>query len=233
METLPTQMIAAHKISRDRAPVLLDQHGISISRNEIDNFMLHVQQKFFLGVHHAYQDAILRGLQTKLGAQQDIAEALGLRDRSSISQMLRSGKMDGIRITAALYQVPEIELPTQERAALSGFARAASYVKALALKDKNIEGSLTAQDFSYLVGILANYNWDQATRAEDSTLAHDLAATIIKERTITTFEEIRNNNHRPEQLVLKLQALRIGWGDFAVITLWAIPECIPTSEKRA
>jgi len=163
------------------------------------------------------------------GSQQEIAEALGLKDRTSISHMLKSGAMDGIRITAAFYLYPGLlkRLPTPERAALYGFARATSFIKALVYDDMTIEGAMKPQDFSYLVGVLASSEWNTAILDHDHDVVRKLAKQIILERTISTVESVFDARNREEQYVLKLQELKLAWGDFAVIALWAIPECIP------
>lgn len=216
-------MQTAHENHRTQAEALLQRHEIEVNLDELDDFMLVVQNEFFIGVHHAYREAILGALSEELGTQQHIAAALGLKDRSSISQMVRSGYMDGVRVTAALYGFPGIPLPTREQAALFGFARATSVIKAAAYRDESIKGSMTAQDFSYLVGVLASEKWDAAIRDTSLENARELAMKIVDERTITTSPKVS----RAEQHVLMLQELWIKWGDFGVLALWAIPECIP------
>jgi hypothetical protein len=220
-------MSAAYDTHRHRCDALLQEHCILTARDFPDDFLLHVHNSFFMGVHEAYQSSILEALTRELGTQQNIAEALGLKDRSSISQMLRSGTMDGIRVTAALYQCPTIQLPTRELAALFGFARATSFIKSVAYRDRSIEGSMKPQDFSYLVGVLANDQWDRAIRDTDPTRARRLAEEIVNERTIARFGPVRKDGGRPEQLVLMLQGLWFAWADFAILSLWAIPECFP------
>ena len=227
MTNLSLQMLAANENHGTRAEGLMRRHGIEIDMDALDDFMLVVQNEFFVGVHHAYREAILTALSEELGTQQRIAAALGLKDRSSISQMVRSGTMDGIRVTAALYGFPEISLPTRELAALFGFARATSFIKAAAYGDQSIKGSMTAQEFSYLVGVLASDKWDSAMGDSNLDAARDFATEIIRERTIKTVPTAS----RPEQHVLMLQELRFKWGDFGVLALWAIPECIPEDDE--
>ena len=148
---------------------------------------------------------------------------------SSISKMIKSGTMDGIRITTAFYLYPDLlkRLPTRERAALYGFARATSFIKALFYGDTTIEGTMKPQDFSYLVGVLASSKWNTAILDRNHDIVRKLAKQIILERTISTVEPVFDARNREEQYVLKLQELKLAWGDFAVIALWAIPEYIP------
>jgi hypothetical protein len=217
--------LAAGEGSTDR----LRNYKFDLPPKEIDDFHLVVRKRFILGVHSAFKESILQALGAELGPQQEIADALGLKDRTSISHMLNSGKMDGIRITTAFYLYPDLikRLPTRERAALYGFARATSFIKALVYGDMTIEGTMKPQDFSYLVGVLASSEWSTAILDRDHDIVRKLAQQIILERTISTVEPVFDARNREEQYVLKLQELKLAWGDFAVIALWAIPEYIP------
>ena len=79
-----------------------------------------------------------------------------------------------------------------------------------------------------MIGILAANDWDAAVRdLNNPNTARQLAAKIISERSVLLFDEMKNQSRRPEQVVMQLQQLRIGWADFAIITMWAIPELIP------
>src|SRR5258705_6769933 len=104
MNTLSSQMATAYVAHRFQADGLLERYRIVPPKHDIDDFQFRVQQKFLEGVHEAFQSDILSALNKKLGTQQKIAEVLGLKDRSSISQMKRSRTMDGIRVTASLHQ---------------------------------------------------------------------------------------------------------------------------------
>src|SRR5829696_4925146 len=102
--SLSGQMLVAYDKSRSRVAKIQERYATTqpVFR-DVEVFGLRVRNRFLLGVHSAYSKKILECLKHNLGAQQVIAEALGLKDRTSISQMLRSGTMDGIRITAALH----------------------------------------------------------------------------------------------------------------------------------
>jgi hypothetical protein len=227
--SLSTHMLLAYENHSSRADQVRKSYINDVELGDLDNFLLIVKNRFFLGVHSAFLEAILQMLTEELKTQQRIAEVLGLKDRTSISQMLRSGSIDGIRVTAALYQYPHLikHLPTRERAALFGFARATSFIKAQAYKDMSIEGSMSPQDFSYLVGVLASHDWESAIRNPDPYVARRIATQIVQERGITAIRATRDDRRRPEQYVLTLQELWVNWADFAVLALWAIPECIP------
>lgn len=229
---LSTHMLTAYDNHLSRADRVLKNYAIDGEFDDLDEFCLIVKKRFFLGVHNAFLEAILQALTRELKTQQRIAEALGLKDRTSISQMIRSGSIDGIRVTAALYQYPHLidHLPTREKAALSGFARAISFIKALAYNDTSIEGSMSLQDFSYLVGVMANIGWESAIRNPDPNVVRGIAAQIVRERTITTILTPTTDRRRPEQYVLMLQELWINWVDFAILALWAIPDCIPEDD---
>jgi hypothetical protein len=227
--SLSTQLLTVHENHCLQIDSLLRNYTFDIALNETDDFLLVVRNRFFWGVHSAFQESILQVLSAELGPQQEIAEALGLKDRTSISKMIKSGTMDGTRITAAFYLYPDLlkKLPTRERAALYGFARATSFIKALVYDDMTIEGAMKPQDFSYLVGVLASSEWNRAILDPNHDVVRKLAKQIILERTISTVEPVLDARNREEQCVLKLQELKLAWGDFAVIALWAIPECIP------
>lgn len=230
--SLATHMLTAYDNHYLRADHVLRNYINRSELGDLDNFLLIVKNRFFLGVHGAFLDAILDALTKELKTQQRIADALGLKDRTSISQMTRSGSIDGLRVTTALYQYPNLieTLPTRERAALFGFARATSFIKAQAYKDESIEGSMSPQDFSYLVGVLATRDWESALRNPDPHVVRRIATQIVQERGITTIRSTNSDRRRPEQYVLMLQELWVNWADFAVIALWAIPECIPMVE---
>ncbi len=222
-------MITAYDRYRGQVDTRLKKHPVFPSPDEVDEFILVVRKRFFMGVHTAFQESILRVLSEQIGTQQEIADALGLKDRTSISKMISSGTIEGIRLTAAFYLVPDIisQLPTRERAALYGFARATSFIKALAYKDDSIEGAMKPQDFAYLVGVLASADWDKAARDTNPVPLRQVANQIVTERRISMLDPVFSSACREEQYVLKLQELKLNWGDFAVIALWAIPECIP------
>jgi hypothetical protein len=224
-------MLTAYEAHSDELHELLTQYQITPPEYDFDQFQFSIQQSFYEGVHEVYQIDVLDMLTKKHRKQQNVADVLGLKDRSSISQMKRYKRMDAVRFTAALYHNPEMKLPSQERAALFGFARATSHVKAIAYNDDSFEGAMTAQDFSYLTGILATSQWYSAIRARDYNIVRELAQQIISERTITATTPIRKGRTRPEQLVLMLQHLWLSWGDFAILSLSAIPELIPQGKE--
>jgi hypothetical protein len=231
--SLSTQMLTAYDNSNSRAAQALKNYISDPKLSDQDTFNLVVKKQFFIGVHTAFLEAILQALTKELKTQQRVAEALGLKDRTSISQMIRSGLINGIRITAALYQYPHLVkyLPTRERAALSGFATATSFIKAQAYSNVSIEGTMSPQDFSYLIGVLAaNNEWESALRNPDPRVVRNIAMQIVRERGITFTHPATAEKRRPEQYVLMLQELCASWADFAVLALWAIPECIPEDE---
>jgi hypothetical protein len=231
MSTLASQMLTAYAAHCGEADGLLELYQIAPFSKDVDDFQFRVQQNFYEGVHEAYQSDFLTELSKTHPRQQEIAELLGLRDRSSISQMKRSKSMDGVRMSAALYHHPEMPLPSQDRAALFGFARATSYIKAVAQRNPELIGSLTPQDYLYLIGLLASDQWDSAIQDPDPDKARKLAEQIISERTLTFAGPIRKGGVRPEQLVFKLQNVWSSWADFGILSLWAIPELIPEGRE--
>src|SRR5215213_3850185 len=180
MSTLSSQMMTAYEAHSGDVLALLKHYQIIPPKHPFDDFQFSVQQSFYEGVHEVYQIDILNMLTKKHRKQQNVAEVLGLKDRSSISQMKRYKRMGAVRFTSALYHNPDLTLPSQERAALFGFARATSHVKAIAYADPSFEGTMTAQDFSYLTGILATSEWYSAVPAKDYSTARKLAEQIIK-----------------------------------------------------
>jgi hypothetical protein len=139
--------------------------------------------------------------------------------------------MDGVRLTAALHQFRDIiTFPTKEVSALFGFARTTTHIKTL-LRRRPSGEPITAQDFSYLVGVLASDEWDAAIRGMDPSKARQFAARIISERSIPTLTP-PGKERRPEQHVLMLQDLFNAWADFAVLALWCIPDCIPEDDTN-
>jgi hypothetical protein len=227
MSTLSSQMQTACRVHSIQASKLLKHYRIVPYKYDIDDLECRLQQSFYEGVHEAYQCHILNTLTKDHPKQQDLANSLGLKNRSSISQMKRSKRIDAVRLTAALYNNPNITLPSQERAALFGFARATSHVKGIALGDPNIEGSMGPQDFSYLTGLLACDQWDSAVRDPNLSKARILAEQIVTERTVSGAGPIRKGDIEPEQLVFMLQGLWLSWADFGILSLSVIPELIP------
>jgi biotin operon repressor len=230
--SLGDQMLTAYEKQRARGNMLMQQYEGEVAEGDLDDFVLVVRDRFLHGVHTAFLDEILRALKEELVTQQQMAEALGLGHRTNISKIIKSGTMSGVRLTAALNQYREIiHTPSREVCALYGFSRATSYIKAQAFDDAGIEGSMSPQDFSYLVGALASSEWDAAIRAPKPSEGRRVAAQIISERTIAAVglapKRRSRRRLRPEQYVLMLQELWMKWGDFAVIALWAIPDCIP------
>jgi hypothetical protein len=193
-----------------------------------------VRHRFLLGVHAASQEVIMAELAEECDTQQEMADALGLDDRSNIPHMKKSGKIDGIRFTTALFRFPGLlkKLPPPELAALHGFARATSYLKALGRNDPSIEGTMTPQDFSYLIGVLSEPGWDAAARSTNLLAARELATQIILDKTIRDISQSPHSTESPEQLVKMLQGLRNRWGPFAVLALLIISDDIPADEAH-
>jgi hypothetical protein len=229
---MSTDCLTAYDFHRHEADALLMHHRIVPRIDVVEDFQFGVLKSFHRGVHEAHKKVIQSALKQKFGSQQNIAAALGLTDRSSVSKIFHSETMDGIRITTALQLCPEMQLPSSEKAALSGFARATSHVKAVAWREPSLEGTLKPQKFRYLIGLLANDQWDAATRDTDLEKARALAQQIVAERTIARGDAVRKDHRRPEQLVLMLQNLWLSWSEFAILALWAIPECIPETKEH-
>lgn len=199
-----------------------------------DVFCLEVKNEFIDGVHTVYAKAILKGLGREIPGQQNQADALGLKDRTSISKMNSSGAIDGARITAALYLYPDLidQRSVREQGALCGFARATSFIKARAYGDPAIAGTMSPQDFSFLIGVLASSEWETSLRARDVYAARSVAARIVSERALTPAEALAGERRRGDRNVLMLQGLRERWAEFAVAALWVIPEYIPTNNSQ-
>jgi hypothetical protein len=232
MNTLDCLMSTAYDSHRHEAEAILTRYQIVSRPEAVEDFQFGVLKSFNQGVHEAYKKVIQRTLKQKLGSQQSIAEALGLKDRSSISKMLHSNTMEGIRITTALHICPEMQLPSSETAALYGFARATSHVKAVAWREPSLVGAMKPQNFADLLGLLANDQWDAAIRDPDLGKARMLAQQIAAERTIARGGAVHKDGRRQEQLVLMFQNLWWSWSEFAILALWAIPECIPETKEH-
>jgi hypothetical protein len=228
--SLSSLMLIAFDNHASKADRILQNYVISSESFDPDKFCYDIKNKFLDGIHIAIVETTIKVLTRDLKTQQRVAEALGLKDRTSISQMLRSGSIDGVRLTAAFYQFPYLieYMPKKELLTLFGFARAISSIKAIAYNNKSIEGAMSPQECSYLIGVMANNEWTTAIRNSDPFVARNIATQIIQERTIiATTSPPKVDNRRPEQYVLMLQELWVTWKDFAIIALWAIPECIP------
>src|SRR5258708_2154220 len=137
--SISAQMLAAYGRTRPWGDQVRKLHEKDPAFRDIDSLQFDARNRFLIGVHNALSKEIIDWLKQNVGAQQLIADALGLKDRTSISKMLRSGTMDGVRITAAVYQYGlSITRQTRERAAFSGFARATSFIKARVYKTDSI-----------------------------------------------------------------------------------------------
>jgi hypothetical protein len=234
-ESLGSPLLAAYERHFLLGDELMRNYADEGDEVALDEFLFDVHNSFLDGVHTAHLHAVIRALMEKFGNQQGVAEALGLKHRTSISQMLRSQTIDGVRLTAALDQFRDIKLPPRSLSALYGFARATSFVRALDLKDASLKGTLGPQEFSYLVGMLASDEWDEAVRHPDPAVGRRVAAVIARERAIVMpwpppTSRRQPRRLRPEQFVLPLVQLHNEWGTYAVVTLTAIPECIPADE---
>ena len=231
MSSLSSQMQTAHLVHSDQMAGLLRHYRIVPFKYDIDDLAYRVQQSFYEGVHEAYQHDILNTLSKGHPKQQDLADSLGLKNRSSISKMKRSKRIEAVRLTAVLYNNPTMPLPSQERAALFGFARSTSYVKSIARQDPTIEGSMGPQDFSYLTGLLARDQWDSSLLDRDLSKARILAEQIVGELTISDAGPIRKDNIKPEHLVFMLDDIWSSWADFGILSLSVIPELIPAGNE--
>ncbi len=225
------QIMTAYLAHRNTSDRLTKQYKTLRPAPDIDDFESEIQVSFLEGVHEAYELGVVSNMVEKFGTQQRAAEEMGLKNHSSISHMNSSGSIDGLRLTAALYAYPDQPLPPRELAALFGFARATSHVKAVALQDASFERALNAQEFSYLVGLLAHSDWEPAICDPDEEKARVVAEQIIKERTVALLPPSQKTKASREGLVIVLQDLWANWADFAVITLCNIPERIPDDEE--
>ncbi len=232
MATSTTQLLAAYDRSRSRISSVRKQLERSLGLGNLDKLEQKVRERFILGVHQAYTIAIIRALVQHVGRQQEIADALGLEDRTSISKMIHTGRMDGLRITAALQLLGDkVVLPTQEQATLHGFARTTSFIKAQVERDDSIEGTMSAQEFSFLVGTLADEKWDDALKNTNPTVAREVAVRIVKSRTLEGESPDVGRKYRPEQWVMMLRALEDSWAEFGIAALYAIPQSIPVDDS--
>lgn len=221
-------LLSAQEQFRSRARLMLQR---CIPREELEeNFSLAVKNEFLAGVHTAYVKEIVRRLGKLMPTQQEQADALGLKDRTSISKMNSSGTIDGVRLTAILCLYPDLitHQATRKRATLYGFARATSFIKARAYKNATIEGTMSPQDFSYVIGVLASSEWASALRSPDARAAREVGARIVREQALT----LEATSRQGDQNVLMLQELCASWAEFVMATLWVIPECIPTEDTQ-
>src|SRR4029079_12794426 len=225
------QLITVYLAHRNKSDGLVRRYENLPPALDIDDFQSEIQMSFLEGVHEAFQLRVVSNMVEKFGTQQEAAEVMGLKNHSSISHMNGSGSIDGLRLTAALYAYPNQPLPPREVSALFGFARATSHVKAVALQDPSFERALKAQEFSYLVGLLAHPHWESAVSDRDEERARVVAEQIIKERAIPLLQPSREKKDSREGRAIMLQKLWVNWADFAVITLCNIPERIPDSEE--
>ncbi|HEX8352108.1 MAG TPA: hypothetical protein VF611_04390, partial [Pyrinomonadaceae bacterium] len=210
--SLGSQMLTAFERQRSLGAELMQRYSGADDDDALDEFLFVTRNHFLHGVHTAYLHATLKALTKKLGNQQSVAEALGLKHRTSISQMLRSETIDGVRLTAALDQFRDvIKLPPRWLSALYGFARATSFIKARALDDPAVEGTMSPEAFSFIVGMLASGDWDEAVSHPDPEVGRRVAAGIVRERAIEApwpTPGRRQTRLRPEQYVLSLLRLR-------------------------
>lgn len=232
MSTLSSQLTAAYRAHENQRRGLLRRYeNLPRDPDFDDDFLPEIEQSFLDGVHEAYEVRIASNLVYKFGGQQEAAQAVGLKDHSSISQMNRSGSINGVRLTAALYAYPDQPLPSFEEATLFGLARATSHVKAVAYKDSTLERALKAQQFSYLLGLLAHPEWEEAIRDRDEEKARFLAEQIMEESAIVFCMPARKEKNRSEGRVLMLQKLWVHWADVGIITLCSIRERIRGLEE--
>lgn len=213
-----------------QATPLLERMNLIPERYSMEKVQHMLQRQFLAGVEGSLVDAILDGLSTPYPTQQDLAEILGYKDRTSISKIKVSGSMDGARIALALIFLDQhIKLPTKKTAALFGYAQATSYLKSLVFSNSAFEKSMRAQEFSFLIGILENNIWDTARRSSDPKEARLVANQIISEWCIDKDTSDYYSAHRPEQLVQLLKEIYNTWGEYGIVTLCSIPELIPVN----
>jgi len=230
MSARSRQLMTAYLAHRNKSNGLVRRYK-NFPAPDTDDFQSGIQMSFLKGVLEAFQLTVESNMAERFGTQQDVAEVMGLKNHSSISHMNRSGSINGLRFAAALYAYPNQPLPSPELSALFGFARATSHVKAVALQNTSFERALVAQEFSYLVGLLAHSDWESAICDRDDEKARVVAEQIIKERSISLLQPSRKKKANREGGAIMLQTLWANWADFAVITLCNIPERIPVIEE--
>ena len=121
MSTLSSQIAAAYLAHQNHKRGLLRRYKNLPSDSDFEDFedfQSGIESSFLEGVHEAYQLGIVSNMVDRFGGQEEAAEEMGLKHRTSISKMNHSGLINGVRLTAALYAYPDQPLPPRELAAL-------------------------------------------------------------------------------------------------------------------
>lgn len=226
------QMLAAHRRATSLARDVQRHHQTHPAFIDIDEFQHELKNEFFKGVHASFSIDLVKWLRANVGFQQQIADSLGLKDRTSVSQMLRAGKIDGTRITAIAYQYGlSITIAARGKAAYAGFARATSIVKAKLYPNDEIVRTMSSQDFADLTGVFASDEWEDAIRSHDPAVARAVAVKIIDESELGESGKNRSRRYRAEQCVMLLKDVEDTWGDSGAVTLCLLSDCIPTFDS--
>lgn len=127
-----------------------------------------VRRKFMEGIHHVFADTVLGFLDSEFNSDAEIAESLGLKDRTSISHMRKNRRIDGPILTYVLREFGgKLALPSAEVCDKGGYLFAVPNIRKVRIRDENCGDDFSLEDLECLLQTLPCRAWREAQRDLD------------------------------------------------------------------
>jgi hypothetical protein len=184
-----------------------------------DRFQTAVRRVFKMGVHSVYAKVVLDFLKRTFGDQAEQAEALELADRTSISQMVRSGRISGAHLTYLLHLFRDemfLLLPSHDEGNLGGYVKAVTYVRQKRLRDKACDEALTVEECKCLFEGYTSKTWRDAQCRGDQAAVQAIGESILGKAHLRTPKPWR------VRTVPMLAQTLAEWRDAFLLTVWAM-----------
>jgi len=181
--------------------------SLCLSDDERDDVELQTRRAFVRGVNAAYHEAAFRFLKSRGLSQQQIADELGKKDRTSISKSMKSKRIDGETLTWLMTQYPDFRLPSRPRAFAYGYASAVTYFRTRCEQDCGAgDDRLQPEQFECLLGLFSSADWLKASVERRAQRKREVEEQV--------FAEIKRSWNSPISIksVLGMMQLVSEWG---------------------
>jgi hypothetical protein len=156
--------------------------SLGFSDEQRDEIEFDVKRAFICGVNSAYCEAALRFLNGRYKSQQDIADELGKRDRTSISKMESSKRIDGNTLSWMLTRFADFRIPSKSHALVVGYAAAISILRELCGQwDGHPDEALSGEQFECLLRLFSNADWLQASVARNRERKTEVEERVLRQ----------------------------------------------------
>jgi hypothetical protein len=145
-----------------------------------ETFSRSVKRKFMEGIHRAFADKALAFLVDTFGTDAKIAEALGLKDRTSISHMRKNRRIEGSILTFIIREF-RLAMPSDDVCDKSGYVAAVPYVRKAQRRGDSDGDEFDLEYLECLLRVLSNKSWREAQRSKNANRCENIGISILDE----------------------------------------------------